>query len=175
MTDEWVVDDDSIPDGDYVHRRLTEPGDLIIDQISGELTLGITAYRYANDGMSVYITQAMTAQGLTDVDLVTWEGQALARVTVATVRRADEGAEYVSRAQPGGTVAQGEERETPGGVIYSEGDHHDERLRRSHGLVRVHERPPAKRLWNAFRNKLLQNTEVKRARNAAWQDPALRA
>ena len=174
MPGEWVVDDDSIPDDAHIHRRLIDPGDLVIDQISGQLTVSPAAYRYSNDGMSVYVSTAMAVNEISDVELISWDGHALARVTVATVRRADEGEAFASKAPPKGTVVAGEDHEQAGGVTLSEAQDgpEDPRVRRSHGLVRLRERPPARQAWNAFRNKLLQASQVKRERQGAWVDCA---
>lgn len=174
MLDEWVVDDDSIPDDAHIHRRLIDPGDLVIDQISGQFTVSPAAYRYLNDGMSVYVSTAMATNEISDVELIAWNGQALARVAVATVRRADRGEVFASKAPPTGTVVAGEDHEQAGGVTLSEAQDgpEDARVRRSHGLVRLGERPPARVAWNAFRNKLLQASEVKRESQGIWVDCA---
>lgn len=171
MTDEWQVDDPAIPDTAHLHRRLTEPGSIVIDSVSGSPTLGINAYQYKDfDGMSVYISVLMTAHEVTDVELVDWTAQRLARVSAATARREEAGEPFQSKRSQVGTVAQGEERETRGGVIASEATDgpDDVRIRRSHGLVRLAERPPARVLWNAFRNKLIQTSEVKLSPEAEW-------
>lgn len=175
MASEWRVDDPAIPDMALVHRRLTGNGSLVRDAITGAFVLGVNAYRYNDsDGMSVYVSTLMSVQGITDLDLIDWTSEQLARVSVAIVRRSEAGKTFSSKVPPVGTVPPGQSRETRGGVVAEEATEHppDIRVRRSHGLVRMEARPPAKVLWNAFRNKLLQNSEVKTGRSEVWRPAA---
>lgn len=171
MEDEkWIVDDAAIPDEAYVHRRLTSQSHVVIDSRSGRYAIGTSAYSYREDGMSVYVSSAMDSEGLSDTDLLGHCSNGLARVQVLTIRREDLGASYAKDHVPFGTVADGEERETRGGVILRQAidGPEDERIRKSHGLVRIPEPPVARKLWNAFRNKLIQGSEIKHSDEAGW-------
>lgn len=172
MTDDWIVDDENIPDGAFAHRRLTQPGDTVIDMESGALTIGASAYAYKSDGMSVYVSTAMEVEGVSDGDLIDWERERLARVTAKTVRRENQGQEFQSKHPPIGTVLAGQKLEPRGGITLKAAADYpdDERVRRSHGLIRVAEAPPARTIWNAFRNKLIQGSEMKGAKDAPWVD-----
>ncbi len=168
--DDWIVDDPAIPDAAYVHRRLNDSQALVFDDLLGRWVPTIAAYTYRGDGMSVYVSTAMLEHALTDDELLPMCTYGLARVTVEVVRRTDTGTAY-NKADMTSTVADGEAHETAGGVIMAPAETgiDDERVRHSHGLVRIRERPVARKLWSAFRHKLLQGTEYRRSAADAWQ------
>lgn len=167
---DWVVDDASIPDEAKSLRKLTEPGQVIFDDLSGALVAGVSAYAYRDaDGMSVYVSTAMEEQELSVADLMRHCERGIVRVSVATIRRDNEGTPY-KKHDISTTVAAGERKETPGGVIMREATTgpEDLRIRRSHGLVRIRERPTARTLWNAFRHKLIQGSEYCAPGTETW-------
>jgi hypothetical protein len=171
MSTVWAIDDESIPNTAFAHRRLAK-GDTVVDLATGSITLSASAYTYREDGMSVYVSTAMEDQGVEDVELIDWSKHKLARVTVEVVRRQDAGEPY-SKNPRAGTVAAGEEVETAGGVILDEASEpDDERIRKSHGLIRIEDRPPARTLWTAFRHKLIQGSQVKPSESSSWEDAA---
>lgn len=171
--DEWVVDDLGIPDEAWVHRRLPQnSGATTKDLASGAECLGYGAFSYKDeDGMSAYLSHLMDREGIGPDDLVDWSRDKLARVTMLVVRRSEPGPPYTGKGRPVGRVAQGRDKETPGGAIEREALLYpaDERVRRSHGLVRIEERPPGKELWNAFRVKLMLEAECRFAPGEEWQ------
>lgn len=166
---EWVIDDPRIPDEAYVHRLVTDSQQLVYNDLLCRNVLNISAYSYRGDGMSVYVSTAMQALELSDDELMPYCAYGLARVAVGVVRRTDPGVSF-SKHDVSMTVASGEQLETPGGVTLSPalGGPEDQRIRDSHGLVRIREKPVARPLWSAFRHKLLQGTELRLTTGSAW-------
>lgn len=171
----WQVDDHSIPDSAYVYRRIKLEVDTVRDLADGSRILNLSAYRYTDDGMSVFISWMMNHLGVTLEQITDWstnKGNGLARVTLAVIRREDEGEEYVSRTPPIGTVLPGSEREQRGGVVFTPANDSSLsiRVRMSHGLVRIDQPPKATQEWNAFRNKLVQNTQLLTELSGTWNN-----
>ncbi|MFC9441907.1 MULTISPECIES: hypothetical protein [Brevibacterium] len=173
MNAEWIIDDPSIPDDAFAYRRIKIDSDILLDSATGEPTLNITAYRYRDDGMSVYVSSAMSEFGVTDTDLIDWNiGLGLARFSAWTVRKQERGEQFTSTQVTTGTVPPGEDVEIRGGIILSEATDSitSEEVRKSHGLIRVSETPPARAVWNVFRNKLIQGSAAKVAFFGPWRD-----
>lgn len=164
--DTWVYDDPGIPAEAYVHRRLTEQSHLVFDDEEGRYVISIAAYRYADaDGMSVYVSSEMDKQGIADADLLAYCSFGLARVQVVTIR----GGQSLAGADAGASMSTASG--VSGGVILREAKDFpadDERVRKSHGLVRIHVRPSGKPYWNAFRNRLIQGSEYRASLTAPW-------
>lgn len=166
---DWIIDDPGIPEDAFAHRRLTDSQQVVFDDLLGRSVLNISAYTYRDDGMSVYVSTAMAELELSDDELMPHCEHGLARVPVSVVRRRMPGKSY-SKGDVTSTVAADETLETAGGVIMSDATDgpEDTRIRKSHGLVRIHERPVARRLWNAFRHKLLMGSEYRASVNDGW-------
>lgn len=158
--EEWVYDDPAIPDEAFVHRRLNDDQQLVFDDELERFVLSVAAYRYVDaDGMSVYVSSEMTKNEVSEDDLFEYCTHGLARIRVSVVRLHDDGA-----------VISAVSGQTRGGVILREatGFPDDVRIRKSHGLVRIHVRPKGKPYWNDFRNRLIQGSEYRASTEAEW-------
>jgi len=169
---EWVVDDEDVPDEATLFRRVPDQPDFLdVDLNGGPPRLGLGVFSYKDeDGMSVYVSSRMKDEDISDEELIDWKRVYLCRFPVATVRRADAATPY-----PDGTAPVGSDTETAGGVVLDVASFpDDERVQRSHGLVRIPIPPKAagwRPMWNAFRIKLMQATHVKVAKSADWIVP----
>lgn len=158
--EEWVYDDPAIPDEAFVHRRLSDDQQLVFDDELERFVLSVAAYRYVDaDGMSVYVSSEMTKNEIIDDDLFEYCTHGLARIRVSVVRGPESGA-----------VVSAVSAQTRGGVILREATSFpdDIRVRKSHGLVRIHVRPRGKPYWNDFRNKLIQGSEYRSSTETGW-------
>lgn len=152
--DEWIVDDPSIPDATWTYRNFPrQPTFLVPDALGGPPHLATSVFSYGTaDGMSVSLSHLMAHEGIGPQDLVSdWATHHVARVAVNTVRHNDS---------------------VRGGVVASVGDASlEERVARSHGLVRVALRPgprEAKRLWNDLRLEMLKASDYLLCSAGSW-------
>lgn len=166
----WIVDSADILDSDFVYRHFNTETDLLKDLLSGRDVLQSKALRYTNDGMSIYVASVMADLGLQDTELIDWESRGLIKIGVDVVRRNTSGSLFEGKDPPIGTVPRGADSETAGGVVLDEfsDPKQDPRICKSHGLVRISTRPPAKSEWPAFRNKLMLAAEIKHEEESTW-------
>jgi len=158
--EEWVYDDPAVPSDAYVHRRLNDKQHLVFDDEMGRFVISIAAYRYVDaDGLSVYVSSEMEKNRIVDDTLFEYCSYGLARIQVSIIRSPEPGA-------PTDPVAA----QISGGVILREAESfpEDERVRKSHGLVRIHVRPHGKPFWPLFRHKLIQGSEYRASVHDSW-------
>jgi hypothetical protein len=152
--DDWIADDPSIPDDTWTYRRFpSKPSHLIPDALGGPAQLATSVYSYGTtDGMSINLSNLMQEEGITAEDLVAdWSTHHVARLPVGTVRE--------NESQAGGVVV------SPDLSI------DDQRIGRSHGLVRVAIRPGAagaKTMWNDLRLEMLKASEYITGTASTW-------
>ncbi|RRQ29225.1 hypothetical protein DK926_04915 [Rhodococcus sp. Eu-32] len=132
--DAWIVDDVSVADEVYLHRRVKKiPTHFETkDWMTGEAVLHPAAYRLDNDGMSVQIDTLLNRCPASRDDLCEWGTYGV------------------------GVFAARVPRSAGGGVIASE-DERDSILGKAHGLVRPRQRGD-KVHWRAVRKELIKNT-----------------
>lgn len=137
---EWIRDDPSVADDAWLYRRIRRVPDHYVprDPVTGQPIVTLAALRYVNDGMSVYESDAMNANGITSDDLHVPETHTLAKFTAVRPRTAD------------------------GGVVRSH-DPHDEITARGdcHALVRSSAPPPDKIAWHRIRLAIRQELLVR--------------
>ncbi len=131
--DQWVADDPSVPPDDILYRRVPRKPDFImVDLLTGERRLQESAFRYKDDGMSVYRRARLSSRDQSCSDLP-WD------------RRS-----YLIAAFPVSSV-----REAGGGVVDKE-DPGDATTGHAHALVRTPSPPPDKAAWRQVRRSLMQ-------------------